>query len=296
MINSRFLDGMTIDRGEGIVTACRRDRSATRRRASARSISACATGASRASAIGAARSRSSIARLRRRAGAEEGSAGQAAGGRHLRPARQSARSAPDLEARACPNCGKDARRETDTMDTFVDSSWYFTRFTAPWGTSRPTTAVANRWLPVDQYIGGIEHAILHLLYSRFFTRAMRATGHVASTSRSPACSPRAWWCTRPTAAGRHDPRVGAPADIRIENWMGSARLPPLSASEEIAIGSIEKMSKSKKNVVDPDDIIASYGADTPASSCCRTRRPNVTSSGRRQASRARTASPSASGV
>ncbi|MBY5354903.1 leucine--tRNA ligase [Rhizobium leguminosarum] len=164
---------------------------------------------------------------------------------------------------SCPNCGKDARRETDTMDTFVDSSWYFTRFTAPWEDKPTDPEAANRWLPVDQYIGGIEHAILHLLYSRFFTRAMRETGHVAATEPFKGLFTQGMVVhetySRGAGAGRE---WVAPADIRIDELDGKRRAFLLTNNEEVAIGSIEKMSKSKKNVVDPDDIIASYGADT----------------------------------
>ncbi|MBW9056056.1 leucine--tRNA ligase [Rhizobium mesosinicum] len=164
---------------------------------------------------------------------------------------------------ACPQCGKDARRETDTMDTFVDSSWYFTRFTAPWEKQPTDPAAANRWLPVDQYIGGIEHAILHLLYSRFFTRAMRETGHVDVKEPFKGLFTQGMVVheTYSRGAGMHREWI-SPADIRIEEIDGKRSAYLLEGGEEITIGSIEKMSKSKKNVVDPDDIIASYGADT----------------------------------
>jgi leucyl-tRNA synthetase len=163
----------------------------------------------------------------------------------------------------CPQCGSQARRETDTMDTFVDSSWYFTRFTAPWEANPTDPKIADHWLPVDQYIGGIEHAILHLLYSRFFTRAMKETGHVDVKEPFKGLFTQGMVVheTYRRGSGAGGEWV-SPADIRIEEIDGRRRATLLSSGEEITIGSIEKMSKSKKNVVDPDDIIASYGADT----------------------------------
>lgn len=160
----------------------------------------------------------------------------------------------------CPKCGGKAQRETDTMDTFVDSSWYFARFTDPWNESAPTTpAVANRMLPVDQYIGGVEHAILHLLYSRFFTRAMKATGHIALDE------PFAGMFTQGMVVHetyqKADGTYVQPVEVKIEGTGNDRRATLLATGEDIQIGAIEKMSKSKKNTVDPDDIIATYGAD-----------------------------------
>lgn len=163
----------------------------------------------------------------------------------------------------CPVCAKPARRETDTMDTFVDSSWYFARFTAPWQDDPTDPKVADHWLPVDQYIGGIEHAILHLLYSRFFTRAMRETGHVSLSEpfRGLFTQGMVVHETYRLGEGANGQWV-TPAEITIEDVNGARRARMTASGEEVTIGSIEKMSKSKKNVVDPDDIIASYGADT----------------------------------
>lgn len=160
----------------------------------------------------------------------------------------------------CPQCGGKAQRETDTMDTFVDSSWYFARFTDPWNENAPTTPeVANRMLPVDQYIGGVEHAILHLLYSRFFTRAMKATGHIALDE------PFAGMFTQGMVVHetyqKADGTFVQPVEVKVETGANGRRATLLTSGEDIQIGPIEKMSKSKKNTVDPDDIIETYGAD-----------------------------------
>ena len=160
----------------------------------------------------------------------------------------------------CPQCGGEARRETDTMDTFVDSSWYYTRFTAPHAATPTVPAIANRWLPVDQYIGGVEHAILHLLYSRYFTRAMKATGHVGLDEPFKGLFTQGM-VTHETYKSPTGDWV-APVDVAVETFGEGRRARHLKSGAPISIGSIEKMSKSKKNVIDPDEIVATYGADT----------------------------------
>jgi len=161
---------------------------------------------------------------------------------------------------ACPQCGGKATRETDTMDTFVDSSWYFERFTDPWIATAPTDRpIVDAWMPVDQYIGGIEHAILHLLYSRFFTRAMKATGHVGLDEPFAGLFTQGMVVheTYRTANGEW----AAPAEVKVETDGDSRRATLIASGEPVEIGPIEKMSKSRRNTVDPDEIIETYGAD-----------------------------------
>ncbi|ADO43889.1 leucine--tRNA ligase [Ketogulonicigenium vulgare] len=165
---------------------------------------------------------------------------------------------PTWRNTACPVCGGAALRETDTMDTFVDSSWYFTRFTNSHAATPTVQADVDYWMNVDQYIGGIEHAILHLLYSRFFARAMHATGHLPSTATEPFDALFTQGMVTHEIYKTTDAN-GRPVYHFPEEVEGGVLK---ATGETVEIIPSAKMSKSKKNVVDPMSIISSYGADT----------------------------------
>ena len=172
---------------------------------------------------------------------------------------------PEWRKTICPQCGGAAERETDTFDTFMESSWYYARYTSP-GASTQVDQRANYWLPVDQYIGGIEHAILHLLYFRFYHKLMRDEGLVLSDEPATnlLCQGMVIAETyyRDNADGSKD--WINPADVEIERderaRVIGARLK--TDGQPVQIGGIEKMSKSKNNGIDPQTMVGKYGADT----------------------------------
>ncbi len=150
----------------------------------------------------------------------------------------------------CPSCAKPARRETDTFDTFFESSWYFARFCSPKADTAFSREAAEYWLPVDQYIGGIEHAVLHLLYSRFFTRAMEKCGYLGIQEPFEGLLTQGMVC--------HETYQDCDGNWLFPEDAEKAK----DSGGTVTVGRSEKMSKSRKNVVDPEVIIDSYGADT----------------------------------
>ena len=163
----------------------------------------------------------------------------------------------------CPVCRNPAQRETDTMDTFVDSSWYFIRFTSP-KHDRPTEANDSKyWMSVDQYIGGVEHAILHLLYSRFFARAMNITGHLSKEFLEPFSALFTQGMVCHETYKDTEGNWLSPDEIEVSlNNSGEKVVKCLKNGSQVRVGPSVKMSKSKKNVIDPIDIIDQFGADT----------------------------------
>ena len=166
---------------------------------------------------------------------------------------------PTWKHTTCPKCGGPATRETDTLDTFVDSSWYFARFANPWAAEPIDKADADYWLPVDQYIGGIEHAVLHLLYARFITKALADTGHLSV--REPFAGLFTQGMVTHETYRRQSGEWIEPKEVEIVTE-GNTRRATLGANgEPLVIGDIEKMSKSKKNTVAPEEIFDVYGVD-----------------------------------
>ncbi|RDC71335.1 leucine--tRNA ligase [Rhodovulum sp. 12E13] len=163
----------------------------------------------------------------------------------------------------CPECGRPAKRETDTMDTFVDSSWYFARFTAPRAETPTDPEEAAYWMNVDQYIGGVEHAILHLLYSRFFARAMHITGHLPEKCREPFealfTQGMVTHAIYQTTDDRGRPVYHTPDEVDVRE---TGEIVVRATGETVEVIPSQKMSKSKRNTVDPAAIVAQYGADT----------------------------------
>ncbi|MEO6152003.1 MAG: leucine--tRNA ligase [Croceibacterium sp.] len=164
---------------------------------------------------------------------------------------------PTWQHVTCPKCGAAATRETDTLDTFVNSSWYFLRFASQPADKPFDRAEVARWMPVNQYIGGIEHAILHLLYARFWTRALHHIGHLDFAEPFASLFTQGMVTHETYRSTGNEPRWLAPEDVTVTRSLAVEK----ATGRPAEIGRVVKMSKSKKNVVDPDDIIANYGAD-----------------------------------
>ena len=165
---------------------------------------------------------------------------------------------PGWAKAACPKCGGAASRETDTLDTFVDSSWYFARFCSPESEDAPFDKdAAHYWMPVDQYVGGVEHAVLHLLYSRFFVRAMRDCGLIDLPSGEPFSGLFTQGMVTHETYRAAGGRWLSPDEVEVANGQATE----IATGDAAEIGAVEKMSKSRRNTVDPETIIAAYGAD-----------------------------------